>query len=150
AAGCRDPRGVPVALPSDPDDDGGGDAGRRAARARQRDRLRVAPTGRLSHGRRDRAEPTAHALHHAGSLSLSRSPPGLVAWREASSRRRSRRNPRCGRVNGAFTPRANRRRPAASRVGGEGTVTVTRWLGADEPYSIRLWTSSHTTATAFR
>ena len=31
-----------------------------------------------------------------------------------------------------------------------GTVTVTRWLGADEPYSVRLWTSSHTAATVFR
>ena len=32
----------------------------------------------------------------------------------------------------------------------KGTVTVTRWLGADELYSVRLWTSSHTAATVFR
>jgi hypothetical protein len=31
-----------------------------------------------------------------------------------------------------------------------GTVTVTHWLGMDGAYSIRLWTSSHTAATAFR
>ena len=28
-----------------------------------------------------------------------------------------------------------------------GTVTVTEWLGTDGPYSVCLWTSSHTTAT---
>jgi hypothetical protein len=32
----------------------------------------------------------------------------------------------------------------------KGTVTVTHWLGTDGPYSIRLWASFHTGATAFR
>jgi transposase len=31
-----------------------------------------------------------------------------------------------------------------------GTVTVTRWLGTEGPYSVPLWISSHTAATAFR
>ena len=31
-----------------------------------------------------------------------------------------------------------------------GTVTVTHWLGTHGPYSVCLWTSSHTTATAIR
>jgi hypothetical protein len=30
----------------------------------------------------------------------------------------------------------------------EGTVTVTRWLGTEGPYSVRLWIISHTAATA--
>ncbi len=32
----------------------------------------------------------------------------------------------------------------------DGTVTVTRWLGTEGPYSVRLWIISHTAATAFR
>jgi putative transposase len=40
--------------------------------------------------------------------------------------------------------------PAPSGGGPEGTVTVTRWLGTEGPYSVRLWIISHTAATAFR
>ena len=31
-----------------------------------------------------------------------------------------------------------------------GTVTVTQWLSTDGPYSVCLWISSHTIATAIR
>ena len=35
-------------------------------------------------------------------------------------------------------------------VTSSGTVTVTHWLGTQGPYSVCLWISSHTAATAFR
>src|ERR1700682_3350533 len=47
AAGAGDPRGVPAALPSDPEDHRGGDTGRRAARAGSRNRLGAASAARL-------------------------------------------------------------------------------------------------------
>ena len=79
-------RGVPAALPPDPDDDCGGDARGRAACAGHRRRFGAASTARLHHGRGACPEPAVDALHHAGSLSVSRSSPELAAWNETRSR----------------------------------------------------------------
>ena len=73
-----DPRGLPAALPADPDDHRRGDARRRAARARPRHRLGAAPAARLRHGRRACVQPGADAVHHAGGLSLSRPLPAMA------------------------------------------------------------------------
>ena len=80
-----------LALPPDPDDDGGRHARRHPARSRQRHRLGNAPAARLRHGRRAGAEPGADALHHAGGLSLSRPPADLAVRREARPGRGGRR-----------------------------------------------------------
>ena len=50
--------------------------------------------------------------------------------------------------NGLF--RCIGRRDRKDQVRTQGTVTVTHWPGTDGPYSLRLWTSFHTAATAFR
>ena len=84
APGGGDPRGLPVAVPPDHDDHDGDAAERPAADAGLRLRLRAAPAARLCHGGRAGAEPDADAVHHAGGLSLSRSPAGLAARRAAS------------------------------------------------------------------
>ena len=67
-----DPRGRPVALPSDHDDDFRRDLRHAADRARHRRRRRVAPAARRRRGRRARAFAAPDALHHAGRLHLSR------------------------------------------------------------------------------
>src|SRR5690606_34429785 len=81
AAGARGPRspgghprGLPAALPADPDDHPGGHSRRLAAAAgRQRGR-RDAPAAGSGHRRRAAAQPTAHALHHAGGVPVLRPP----------------------------------------------------------------------------
>ncbi len=70
----RDPRGLPAALPPDPDDDDGGAARRRAVDARDRHRLGTASAARLCYRRRVDREPVAYPVHDARHLSLSRSP----------------------------------------------------------------------------
>ena len=92
AARCH-PRGLPAALPSDPDDHGGGDARRHSACHRQRRRLGNAPAARLRHGRRAGAQPSAHALHDAGRLSLSRPAADLAVRRRAAVRSKKPKQP---------------------------------------------------------
>ena len=70
-----DLRSLPAALPADPDDDHGGDAGRAAAGAEFRRRRGAAPAARHIDHRRPAGQPGADALHHAGGLHLSRSLP---------------------------------------------------------------------------
>ena len=70
--GGGDPRGVPVALPPDHDDDVRGDLRRASDRARRRRRRRTAPAARHRGGGRTVRVATAHALHHARNLPLSR------------------------------------------------------------------------------
>ena len=69
------PRGIDraggaAALPPDHDDDAGRAVRRAAAGARKRHRLGAAQSARHHHRRRPAAQPVAHALHHAGDLSL--------------------------------------------------------------------------------
>src|SRR5262249_19730331 len=66
-------------LPSDHDDDAGGDARRPAAGARHRRRLRAATATRHRDRRRARRQSAADALHHAGRLPLPRSSATAVA-----------------------------------------------------------------------
>jgi multidrug efflux pump len=77
AAG-RDLPGRPAALPADHHDHDGGDAGRRAARARPGDRGGAAAPARHRDHRRPDLQPAADALHDAGRLSRLR-PPGAAA-----------------------------------------------------------------------
>ena len=86
SAARSDPAGVLAALSPDHDDNGRRDDGWRAARARPWHRIGTAAAARLCDGWRIGAEPNAHALHHAGHLSLSRSPPILAARRCARRR----------------------------------------------------------------
>ena len=74
----RDPRGLPAALPADPDDDGRGHARGRAAGARTRHRLGAAATAGLRDGRRACVQPGADALHDAGGLSVPRPLPAMA------------------------------------------------------------------------
>ena len=67
-----DPPGCRVAVPSDHDDDDGGDAGRRSADAGHRYRLGNPPAAGLRDGRRPDCEPGADIVHDAGGVSLSR------------------------------------------------------------------------------
>ena len=67
-----DPRGLPGALPPDPDDHAGGAARRAAAGDRHRPRLRAAPAARHHHHRRPAGVAGADALHDAGDLSAAR------------------------------------------------------------------------------
>ena len=68
----RDPRGLPVALPADHDDDVRGDLRCAADRAWRRRGRRAAPAARHRGGRRAVRLAAPDALHHAGHLSLSR------------------------------------------------------------------------------
>ena len=86
--GAGDLPGLRAALPADPDDHHGGDAGRGAADARQRRRLGNPPAARLCHRRRPRLEPASDALHDAGRLPLSRPPHPAVAPAPAGRRGR--------------------------------------------------------------
>ena len=92
ATGRGNSRSLPLTVPPDHDDDRGRAARRRAARARHRHRLGTAPAARLFHGGRAGAEPALDPLHHAGGLSLSRSPAALAAARPC----RARRGAECG------------------------------------------------------
>src|SRR5690606_7660654 len=69
-----DPRGLPAALPADPDDHPGGDSRRAAAAARQQRRRRDAPAAGPGHRRRPAAQPAAHPVHHAGGVPVFRPP----------------------------------------------------------------------------
>ena len=71
-------RSLHAALPSDSDDDHGGDVRRAAAGLRHRHRIGVAPAAGHHHCRRTDREPVAHALHHAGGLSVPRSRCGFA------------------------------------------------------------------------
>ena len=84
----RDLRGLPAALPPDPDDDAGGAARRDAAGARQRRRGRAAPSARHRDRRRPDREPGADPLHDAGRVSLPRplQPVGAAACGAAADR----------------------------------------------------------------
>ena len=68
----RDPRGVPVALPPDHDDDICGDLRRAADCACRRRGRGAAPAARRRGGRRPDPVAAADAVHHAGDLRLSR------------------------------------------------------------------------------
>ena len=70
--GGGDPRSRDPALPPDHDDDVRRDLRHTADRARHRRRRRTAPAARRGGGRRPLPVAAAHALHHAGDLSLSR------------------------------------------------------------------------------
>ena len=61
--------------------------GAHAADARHRNRLRTAPAARHRHYRRPDRQPDAHAVHHAGHLSLLRPPGGAPDRRPAGERR---------------------------------------------------------------
>ena len=71
-AGRGDFPGLPAALPSHHDDHHGGAAGRTAAGSWKRHRIGIAPSAGHHHRRRPAGKPVAHALHHAGRLSLVR------------------------------------------------------------------------------
>ncbi len=83
--------GLAAALPSDHDDHAGGLVRRHPARVRKRHRLGAAQSARHHHHRRTAAEPTAHALHHAGHLSRDGAPEDAVEPR----RRRCRPSSTC-------------------------------------------------------
>ncbi len=70
--GGRDPRGRDLAFPPDHDDDLRRHLRLAADRARHRRGRRIAPAARRGGGRRPGAVAAAHALHHAGDLSLPR------------------------------------------------------------------------------
>ena len=72
-----------AALPSDPDDHHGGAAGRFAAGAGHRHRIRAAPAAGNHHHRRADREPIADAIHDAGRVSVFRQPPELALFRFA-------------------------------------------------------------------
>ena len=83
----RDLPGLPAALPPDHDDHHGGADGHAADRARLRRRRRSAAAAGSGRGRRLDRLATAHALHHAGDLSLSRIVPAMGAPASAASAR---------------------------------------------------------------
>ncbi len=84
-------RGVPAAVPPDHDDHRGGAAGRAAAGAGARHRVRAAlPAGRR-HRRRAAAEPIADAVHHPGDLPGVRGPAAALRRAAAPGRRRMSR-----------------------------------------------------------
>ncbi len=70
----RDLRGLPAALSAHSHDHHGGDHGGLAAGIWNRHGQRAAPPAGHHHRGRAAAEPTAHALHHAGGLSGNGSP----------------------------------------------------------------------------
>jgi hypothetical protein len=80
--GRCDPRGLPAALPADPDDDSGGHARGRAARARTRHRLGAAATAGLCDGRRACVQPGADVVHNAGRLPVPRPLPAMAQWQD--------------------------------------------------------------------
>ena len=84
-AARRDLSGLPAAPAADPDDDGRGDFRRAAADARDRRRLRVAPSARSRDRRRPRIQPGADALHDAGHLSVLRAARRAVRARRVRS-----------------------------------------------------------------
>ena len=85
AARRGDLRGVHHALPADHDDDDGGADGQPADRARAGRGRRGAAAARSRRGRRSSRLAGAHALHHAGDLSVLRAAAGMA--RDAPRRR---------------------------------------------------------------
>ena len=84
-----DPRGMPVAVPADPDDYNGGDARGNAAHAGQRHRLGIAAAIGHRDRRRPGGEPVADVVYYAGDLSGVR-PAGdageRLVWVRAAAR----------------------------------------------------------------
>src|SRR5262249_13011725 len=78
----------PLAPAADPHDDDGRAAWRGSAGGELRRRHRDAPPARNLDRRRIDREPAAHALHHTGHLSLSRSRPAC-GWAVARTRARA-------------------------------------------------------------
>ena len=99
--GSRAPRGqgasatpfsrLSAALPPDHDDHHGGAAGRRSAGARHRRGLGAAAAARHHDRRRLDLQPDADALHHAGNLSVLRSPGDPILAPASRNARRWRR-----------------------------------------------------------
>ena len=71
-AGGIDPAGGDPAVPSDHDDDDGGDARRCAADAGHRHRIGNPPAARLRDGRRPNRQPGIDVVHDSGDIPLSR------------------------------------------------------------------------------
>ena len=88
-----DPRSLPRPLPSDPDDDAGGDARRVAAGARDRARHGNAPAARHHHHRRLAGVADPDALHDAGDLSAARPPAPAALGRAARAGSRAALQP---------------------------------------------------------
>ena len=89
----RGARGVPAALPADPDDDAGRSARRAAAGDRLRRRRGAAPAARRRDHRRPDRQPAADAADHAGRLPAARQAAPARRRRAAlEPRRRSRRS----------------------------------------------------------
>src|SRR5207247_6906357 len=101
---------VPLEVAPDPDDDAVGAARRAAARARLRRGLGAAPPARHHHGGRPDPLAGAHALQHAGDLSLVRSP---GAARERAGRGGRKRKTRRERTT-VNLPESSIRRPVAT------------------------------------